>query len=64
MRPSTAKSSYLRNKASGLRVTVIKTGDRAKHAIVTVTSLDQLMSEATMKLKKKVRKFYKEVEKL
>ena len=59
-RPSTSKSNYTRNKASGIRVTVIKTGDRAKHAVVTVTSLDQLMSEATSKLKctSAVRKVY------
>ena len=39
---------------------MIKTGDRAKHALVTVTSLDQLMSEATSKLKctSAVRKVY------
>ena len=52
MEPSkTKRTSYEKKRSSGIRVTVIKTGDRTKHCVITATSMEQLMSQATEKLK-------------
>ena len=45
------RTSYEKKRSSGIRVTVIKTGDRSKHCVITASSLEQLMSQATEKLK-------------
>ena len=52
MKPSkTKRTSFEKKRSSGIRVTVIKTGDRSKHCVITATSMEQLMSQATEKLK-------------
>ena len=45
------RTSFEKKRSSGIRVTVIKTGDRTKHCVITATSMEQLMSQATEKLK-------------
>ena len=47
----TKRTSFEKKRSSGIRVTVIKTGDRSKHCVITATSMEQLMSQATEKLK-------------
>ena len=45
------RNSYDKKRSSGIRVTVIKTGYRTKHCVLTASSMEQLMSQATEKLK-------------